>query len=680
MTSTPSGDFVVVWEVGTPPTNRVLARRFAGTGSPLGGEFRVDTSTTGSAYLFSPHVAANSSGFVVTWQEGNPGSNAAFARRYSSSGAALGGPFRLGTFTSSAFGPDVAVDSLGDFVLAYSSSDGSPSQVRAQRYSPSGSALGAEFQIYASTTSQFTPHVAGGAAGGFFVVWGPGMHGRFFSFDGEPYTPTLDFPGFEAGPWQVAGDALGHFVAIGEGIDPDTLTFSAFAQRLAEPPDALGTEATANVSTASIGVHPRVAQNPDGSFVVVWTDVGALTVEGRRFDAAGKPKGFEFRVNSAPTNWSALHVSQYAPAVAPLAGGGFIVAWQDFGNDGAGEGISARRFDASGAPLTADFHVNAFTTLDQLLPSIASDATGEFVVAWAGPAGGAYAIFAQRYASSGLPAGSQFRVSTYTSSGSRSAPAVARDGAGNFLVAWEDSSQDGAGFGVYMRRYASAGAPVGGEVRVNTGTSGNQRAPRIGMNGSGDFVISFTSDAADGAGTAVLAQRYSSAGAALGAPFQANTYTTGDQIADDVALNAAGDFTIVWHSGGDGSGTGVFGQRYKKTGESIGAEFLVNSYTTGSQQNPAVAFGGRFVVAWNRDASAGPPAGVSVRVFESGLPGNVNGDSVVDVSDVFYLVNYLFAGGQAPVGSGDANGDGMVDVADVFYLINYLFAGGPPPV
>jgi Carbohydrate binding domain len=28
---------------------------------------------------------------------------------------------------------------------------------------------------------------------------------------------------------------------------------------------------------------------------------------------------------------------------------------------------------------------------------------------------------------------------------------------------------------------------------------------------------------------------------------------------------------------------------------------------------------------------------------------------------------------------GDANGDGTVDVADVFYLINYLFAGGPEP-
>ena len=51
----------------------------------------------------------------------------------------------------------------------------------------------------------------------------------------------------------------------------------------------------------------------------------------------------------------------------------------------------------------------------------------------------------------------------------------------------------------------------------------------------------------------------------------------------------------------------------------------------------------------------------------------------MDVADVFYLINYLFAGGPAPVCAADANGDGHVDVSDVFYLVNFLFAGGPPP-
>lgn len=57
-----------------------------------------------------------------------------------------------------------------------------------------------------------------------------------------------------------------------------------------------------------------------------------------------------------------------------------------------------------------------------------------------------------------------------------------------------------------------------------------------------------------------------------------------------------------------------------------------------------------------------------------------NGDGQITVGDAFYLINFLFTNGSAPVGSGDANGDGSVTVADIFYLINYLFAGGPPPV
>ncbi|HNX50316.1 MAG TPA: hypothetical protein PKL08_09135 [Thermoanaerobaculaceae bacterium] len=32
------------------------------------------------------------------------------------------------------------------------------------------------------------------------------------------------------------------------------------------------------------------------------------------------------------------------------------------------------------------------------------------------------------------------------------------------------------------------------------------------------------------------------------------------------------------------------------------------------------------------------------------------------------------------IAPGDLNGNGAIDVQDVFYLINFLFAGGPAPV
>jgi len=64
----------------------------------------------------------------------------------------------------------------------------------------------------------------------------------------------------------------------------------------------------------------------------------------------------------------------------------------------------------------------------------------------------------------------------------------------------------------------------------------------------------------------------------------------------------------------------------------------------------------------------------------SNLHGDVNGDGAVNVLDVFYLINFLFAGGPGPIGEADVNADGQVNVQDVFYFINYLFAGGAPPV
>jgi titin len=67
---------------------------------------------------------------------------------------------------------------------------------------------------------------------------------------------------------------------------------------------------------------------------------------------------------------------------------------------------------------------------------------------------------------------------------------------------------------------------------------------------------------------------------------------------------------------------------------------------------------------------------------EALLGGDANGNGVVDIADVFFLINNLFAAGPPPPLPclADPNGDGKSDIADVFFLINYLFANGPAPV
>ena len=57
----------------------------------------------------------------------------------------------------------------------------------------------------------------------------------------------------------------------------------------------------------------------------------------------------------------------------------------------------------------------------------------------------------------------------------------------------------------------------------------------------------------------------------------------------------------------------------------------------------------------------------------------------VDVSDLTYLVAYLFSGGAEPPCIDEGNIDGIIgpagpiDVSDLTYLVAYLFSGGPDP-
>jgi hypothetical protein len=64
------------------------------------------------------------------------------------------------------------------------------------------------------------------------------------------------------------------------------------------------------------------------------------------------------------------------------------------------------------------------------------------------------------------------------------------------------------------------------------------------------------------------------------------------------------------------------------------------------------------------------------------VPGDANGDSLVNIGDLLFLVNYLYQEGAEPCvcEAADCNNDGAINSADIVYLINYLFANGPAPV
>jgi hypothetical protein len=321
---------------------------------------------------------------------------------------------------------------------------------------------------------------------------------------------------------------------------------------------------------------------------------------------------------------------QYYPSVAIDNAGNYVVTWMSEGQDGDSYGIYARRHNSSGVPQGSEFQANTSTTGLQANPSVAMDNSGDFVIVWRSDQGFDSEIFAQKYNSRGIAAGSEFRVNAFTIN-PQNYPSVAMDSIGDLTITWIGyGNQDGDGSGIFARRYNSAGiaqvpancgdlvlnpncSPVTGQFQVNTGTTSSQLQPAIAMNGAGRSVISWVSYGQDGNGFGIYAQMYNSSGdhlipSACASPLcdsatgelRVNTYINGDQFSPSVAINGTGGFVVSWKSPQDGDQNGIYAQRYYSSGVAQGSEFRVNTYTTGNQTEPSVAMdnSGDFVISW----------------------------------------------------------------------------------
>jgi hypothetical protein len=603
-----SGDFVVSWTSDGQDGNSwgIFAQRFDSSGVTQGSEFQVNTYTTN--YQSGPSVGMDSDGnFVVVWQSMlQDGSyKGIYAQRYDSGGGTQGGEFRVSTETwGEQFDASIAMEPDGDFVVTWTSDwqDGSGYGVYAQRYDAAGVARGGEFRVNARTVDdEKNASVGVNSDGDFVVTWisrsqdgsGWGIYGQRYDETTGAFrvnTTTLNSQEKPA----IAMDADGDFVAVWESGDQDGSLWGVYGQRFNAAGIAQGPEFLVTTNTVGSQLAPTVAMDADGDFVVAWSDGLYLGIYAQRFTAAGVRLGGEFRVDTAPGGGSKEQAS-----VAMDADGDFVVTWQWW--NGPGEdwwGVYAQRFNAAGVALGTEFRVNTHTTNIQLYPSTAMDADGDFVIAWQSHEqdGDGYGIYAQRYNAAGEVQGAEFRINTTTMNWQGS-PAVAMNAAGDFVVTWQ-SNQEGSAYGIYGQRFDRAGVPLGGEFHVNTFTTGEQRNSSVAMDADGDFVVTWRSLAQDGSGEGIYAQKYNTAGVAQGGEFLVNTYTANAQVSPAVAIDATGDFVVTWQSAQDWDGSslsnGIFAKRFSTAVDAAGP--MISAVMDGSRQLPP---GGRLTSTLN---------------------------------------------------------------------------------
>ena len=394
------------------------------------------------------------------------------------------------------------------------------------------------------------------------------------------------------------------------------------------PPTPLGGEFQINAFTTGSQKSAEVAADEQGDFVVVWystggygTDTSSSSIQARRFEADGTPKGIDFQVNTY--TW----VNQDRPEVAVGPLGDFVVVWDSAYSDGddPSNSIQGQRFDSGGALVESQFEVNSYTSNGQSWPSAALSPQGDFVVAWGsygsyGADNSRSSVQAQRYDDSGTPDGGQFQVNTFLANWQWSLE-VAADGQGDFVVVWQSDGSYGTDTSqrsIQAQRYESDGTPDGGEFQVNSYTSSHQYRPALAVNAQGNFVVVWESYGSYGTDTSrwsIQGQRFDASGTPVGGQFQVNSYTTDDQYKPAVGLDAQGNFIVVWESEGsygtDTTTLSVQAQFFDACGRPVGGQFQVNSYTTYIQGAPSVSSvdpEGNFVVVWESQGAFNLPA------------------------------------------------------------------------
>ena len=240
--------------------------------------------------------------------------------------------------------------------------------------------------------------------------------------------------------------------------------------------------------------------------------------------------------------------------------------------------------------------------------------------------------------------------------GEQSYPQVAGLSDGGFVVTWQDSNGNegsGWGWGVFGQRFGADGSPVGGQITINTTTSGTQYHSTLASYTDGYAVVWSSEGYMSGSDSYdIYLTRFDNAGNVVGTPEQRVSTAVGSsaaqpgyqeargspptatatcwwsgrtttattaaagrlrsrvsrrhrqlrrhlpgqqlhpstQISPDVAALSDGGY-VVWRddNGRDGSGYATYAQRYDASGAAVGGEIQVNENTYGSQYQARVS-------------------------------------------------------------------------------------------
>jgi hypothetical protein len=365
---------------------------------------------------------------------------------------------------------------------------------------------------------------------------------------------------------------------------------------------------------------PVVAMDAAGNFVVAWDTMGEgspdADIFARRFTAAGQPLGQPFQVNTTTPG------VQFAPSISMNAKGDFAIAWQDR-NDSAAD-VYVRKFTAAGVPLGDDHRANTIIDGEQMMPSVAIDASGKFVVVWSGQQAnsGIHDIAARRFGADGSPLADEFWVAPSESTQDIGAH-IAHAPDGRFVVAW--ASWDGAGnTGMYARTFDAPDLEIGPIIHVDPRIPGAYffipaaDPIDLAVDADGGFVVAWAFHDV-GFVTTILSRRFDDLSAAVGDTFEVGQGDFTRSVS--AALDADNHLTVVWERAEEfGFPHDIVARQFDKANQPLQPHpFGIAIQPGESNVIPAIAMNGAgdFAVVWRIGEGLIPTADyrIAARLF-----------------------------------------------------------------
>lgn len=324
-----------------------------------------------------------------------------------------------------------------------------------------------------------------------------------------------------------------------------------------------------------------------------------------------------------------LPLNQGHPATVSDGAGGAIIVWHDA--DGIGFDIYGQHLDRDGNPL---FKLNGIslcsTAGDQLNPVAISDGAGGVFVAWEDSRAGNTDIYVSRMGGNGSEPWTTNGVGVCTLTSTQSHPALASDGAGGVIVAWDDLRSGNAD--IYAQRLGPTGTPLWAANGVPVCTvAGSQTIPLIDGEGAGGAVLTWYD--LRGADPDVYAQRLSSTGTLIWTASGAPVFTGGGyQTAHRIISDGSGGAILSWDDSRSGT-YDIYAQRLRSNGGNLwGPPGVAVCAAASDQLDPVMVPDGTggAIIAWDDFRNAGLTGIYAQRITSAGTPAwTVDGVSLV---------------------------------------------------